>query len=76
MKIRVSCYEGYTSEEMPRSFFLGDRRFEVAEILDRWRGEDHEYFKVVASDGNRYILRRNWVQEEWEITLFTSGRGS
>jgi hypothetical protein len=76
MKIRVSCYEGYTSEEMPRSFFLGDRRFEVAEILDRWRGEDHEYFKVVASDGNRYILRRNWVQEEWEITLFTSGTGS
>lgn len=73
MKIRVSCYEGYTTEETPRSFSLGDRRLEVVEILDRWRGEDHEYFKLAASDGNRYILRRDREREEWEITLFTSG---
>ena len=73
MKIRVSCYEGYTTEETPRSFSLGDRRLVVVEILDRWRGEDHEYFKLAASDGNRYILRRDREREEWEITLFTSG---
>jgi hypothetical protein len=76
MKIRVSCYEGYTSGETPRSFCLGDRWLEVVEILDRWRGEDHEYFRLVASDGNRYILRRDRVRDEWEITLFTSGTGS
>jgi hypothetical protein len=76
MKIRVSCYEGYTSDETPRSFCLGDRWLEVVEILDRWRGEDHEYFRLVASDGNRYILRRDRVRDEWEITLFTSGTES
>ncbi len=76
MKIRVFCYEGYASEETPRSFSLGDRRVEVAEILDRWRGEEHEYFKLAASDGNRYILRRDRVRDDWEITLFTSGTGS
>lgn len=69
MKIRVSCYEGYTSEEMPRIFFLGGRRFEVAEVLDRWRGEGHDYFKLTASDGNRYILRRDRERCEWEITM-------
>lgn len=73
MKIRVSCYEGYRGEESPRSFSLGDRRLEVAEILDRWRGEGHEYFKLTASDGNRYILRRDREREEWEIIQFTLG---
>jgi hypothetical protein len=75
MKIRVLCYEGYAAGETPRFFFLGDRRLEVVEILDRWRGEDHEYFKLAASDGDRYILRRDREREEWEITLFTNGKG-
>jgi hypothetical protein len=76
MKIRVLCYEGYKAQESPRAFLLGETRLEVVEVLDRWRGEDHEYFKLTASDGNRYILRRDRVREEWEITLFTSGKGS
>jgi hypothetical protein len=73
MKIRVICYEGYAAEETPRAFTVGNRRIEVVEILDRWRGEDHEYFKVIAPDGDRYILRRDRESEEWEITQFTSG---
>jgi hypothetical protein len=70
VKIRVRCYEGYKGEETPREFFLDERRIEVAEVLDRWRGEDHEYFKLTGSDGNRYILRRDRTRGEWEITLF------
>jgi hypothetical protein len=73
MKTRVSCYEGYTGEESPRSFSVGDLRLDVVEILDRWRGEGHEYFKLAASDGNRYILRRDREREEWEIIQFILG---
>jgi len=73
MMIRVLCYEGYTGEETPRAFYLGERLVEVAEILDRWRGEDHEYFKLAARDGSRYILRRDRDSGEWELTLFTRG---
>ncbi len=69
MKIRVVCYEGYRAEETPRAFFLGDRRVEVVSVLDRWRGEDHEYVKLDASDGNRYILRYDHNADAWEITL-------
>ncbi len=76
MNIRVLCHEGYKSGETPRAFYLGDRRLEVSEVLDRWRGEDHEYFKIDASDGNRYILRYDREEDAWEITLFTSVRGS
>ncbi len=69
MKIRVVCYEGYRAEETPRAFFLGERRVEVVSVLDRWRGEDYEYVKLAASDGNRYILRYDRTGDEWEITL-------
>jgi len=65
--IRVICYEGYRAEETPRAFLLGERRVEVVRILDRWRGEDHEYVKLDASDGARYILRYDRSRDEWEI---------
>jgi len=69
MKIRVVCYEGYRAEETPRSFTMGDRSLEVTSVLDRWRGQDHEYVKLTASDGNLYILRYDRNADEWEIIL-------
>jgi hypothetical protein len=67
--VRVFFYEGYKAEETPRAFLLGGRRIEVEEILDRWRGEDHEYVKLAGSDGSHYILRYDCGRDEWEITL-------
>ncbi len=67
MKVRVVCYEGYRAEETPRAFTVGERRLTVAAVPDRWRGEDHEYVKLGASDGNRYILRYDRNADEWEI---------
>jgi hypothetical protein len=74
MKIRVVCYEGYRAVETPRAFTIGERRLEVTSVHDRWRGEDHEYVKLNASDGNRYILRYDRVRDEWEILLMEAGR--
>ena len=69
MKVRVLCYEGYRAEETPRAFLLGERRVEVTRILDRWRGQDHEYVKLDGSDGARYILRYVRSRDEWEIQM-------
>ncbi|HJX74295.1 MAG TPA: hypothetical protein VJ307_09080 [Candidatus Deferrimicrobiaceae bacterium] len=69
MKVRVICYEGYRAEETPRAFLLGERRLDVTDVLDRWRGEDHEYVKLAASDGNRYVLRYDRNADEWEMVL-------
>ena len=74
MKVRVVCYEGYRAEETPRSFTLGDRRLEVSSVLDRWRGQDHEYVKLTASDANLYILRYDRNADEWEIILMETPR--
>ncbi len=67
--LRVECYAGYRAEERPEVFWLQKRRIVVREILDRWLGEDHAYFKVSAEDGVRYILRRDDRRGRWELIL-------
>ena len=65
--IRVECYAGYSGEQEPRSFVLGERRFSVLEILDRWLEPGARYFKVKADDGRTFILRHDSVNELWEL---------
>ena len=69
MIVRVICYEGYRASAPPRAFLLGERRVDVVRILDRWRGEEHEYVKLDGSDGARYILRHDRSRDEWEIQM-------
>jgi hypothetical protein len=71
--IRVACYAGHRGEEVPRRFFLGERRVEIAEILDRWLDPEYRYFKVRGDDGGVYILRHDVPKASWEMTLFDSG---
>jgi len=68
--IKVVCYAGYRAEESPVRFFLGKTKVEVAEIIDRWIGQDHRYFKVKGDDGARYILRHDSISDIWEMTLY------
>ncbi len=74
MAIRVECYAGYRGEQEPRAFWLGERRLEALEILDRWLAPDHRYFKVKAEDGNAYILRYDETRDEWDLGAFTRAR--
>ena len=71
MEIRVECYAGYRNEADPRAFWLGERRLEVAELVDRWLSPEHRYFKVRASDGDFYILHHDEVRGGWELGAFT-----
>ena len=68
--VRVECRPGHGGEGVPRVFLIGDRRIEVAEVLDRWPGRDHRYFKVQGGDGGLYILRHDATSGEREVTLF------
>ncbi len=70
------CYEGYKADETPRAILFGDRRVEVARVLDRWRGEDHEYVKLEGSDGAVYILRYSAETLDWDLVLMDAGRSS
>jgi len=71
--VRVECYAGYRGEETPRGFYLGSRRVEVADVLDRWISPEHRYFKVRGDDKGVYILHHDVNEDRWEMTLFDSG---
>ena len=75
MDVRVECYSGYRGEETPRRFELGERRVEVVEVIDRWLGPDHRYFKIRGDDGGRYILRHDEPSGRWELIQFVSEGG-
>jgi len=70
VEIQVECYAGYRGEERPVRFRIGRRRVEVRQVLDRWWGPDHRYFKVRAEDGAVYILRLDLETGGWELTLY------
>lgn len=65
----VECYSGYTADERPVTFRLGDRRIAVREILDRWYGEGHAYFKLIGEDGALYIIRQDRGSDTWELVF-------
>lgn len=68
-KISVECYAGHKADERPVTFTLREKTFLVEEIVDRWYGEDYDYFKLIADDGNLYVIRRDRVEDEWEMVL-------
>lgn len=69
-QIRVVCYAGYRGEETPRYFYLGDRRIEVAEVVDRWLAPDHRYFKIRCPANELYILRHDSLSDIWEMVMY------
>lgn len=69
MLIRVESYSGYKADERPKALVMGDKRLEVKEVIDRWYGTDHDYFKVSAEDNCVYIIRHNRLKDEWELVM-------
>jgi hypothetical protein len=56
MFIEVESYSGYRPDERPFRFAMSGRTYEVIEVEDRWYSPRAMYFRVVASDGSRYVL--------------------
>jgi hypothetical protein len=70
MLIEVDCYAGYRGEETPRRFYIGQRRIDIHQVMDRWLAPDHRYFKVCGDDGDIYILRYEAASDRWELTFY------
>ncbi len=68
--VTVECYAGHRGEQTPRAIVLGDRRVEVAAVVDQWLAPDHRYFKVRGNDSHTYLVRHDIVSGGWELTMF------
>jgi hypothetical protein len=64
-EIKVRAYSGYKGNERPLRFNLEGKELVVADILDRWYGERHDYFKVLADDAETYLLKRDRETDTW-----------
>lgn len=75
-QLKVECYSGYKADERPLRFCFqdkpGGRVFEVKEVLDHWYGVGYQCFKIIADDGNFYILRHQQVEDLWLLDSFRS----
>lgn len=72
MRVAVHCYSGRKAEERPVRFCLEGHEYVVEEVLDQWYGPEKEYYKVLANDGNLYILRRetSTAEDIWHLESF------
>ena len=79
-RLEVACYSGYKADERPLRFTFGDNRvrkiLEVKQLLDQWYGIGYHCFKVLADDGNLYILRHQQAEDYWVLDSFRRGPGT
>jgi hypothetical protein len=70
MKIQVACYSGYKADERPIRFSLGGPDLFVDSIQDQWHGIGESYFRVLADDGNTYLIRHQEKTGEWTLASY------
>ena len=75
LKIHVECYAGHRGEQTPRALILGDRRIDVAEVVDAWLAPEYRYFKLRGADGKTYPVRQDERSNTWELTMFRAEPG-
>lgn len=72
MQLDVECYSGHKADQRPVRFRLDGHEYLVEELLDQWYGQDNEFFKVRADDGNLYTLRHETSTPDgsWHLVSF------
>ncbi len=70
MLIDVESYSGYRADERPVRFVMGRQTYDVVEVEDRWYSPHATFFRVLASDGNRYVLCHNEQVDLWTLEAF------
>ncbi len=70
LAIRVECYSGYKAGERPVRLHLGERTLEIAAVEDRWYSPGATFFRVLTSDGDRYVLRHDDGLDSWSLSAY------
>ena len=52
------------------AFWMGNKRIEVLELLDRWISQDRWYFKIRTADTDIFILDYDCPTGGWHIKLY------
>lgn len=66
-KIGVMAYSGFKANERPLWLVVDGSEVKVKEVLDRWYGADHDFFKVLGQNGRVYLIRWHRARDVWEL---------
>lgn len=72
--VHVECYSGQRADERPLRFSVGERAYEVKQLDDKWYSPGATFFRVLADDGNLYVLRHDEGADTWSIEAFRAPR--
>jgi hypothetical protein len=72
--VHVECYSGHRADERPLRFSIGDRAYAVERLDDKWYSPGATFFRVLADDGNLYVLRHDEGSDTWTIEAFRAPR--
>jgi hypothetical protein len=74
-RFAVECERDSEQREVPVRFGWPGRMRQIAELIDRWEGDEDVYFRVRTEDASTYILRRNRASGVWQIHFFRRAAG-
>ncbi len=63
----VECRSDSTFAERPLSLVWDGNKYEIAEILARWRGPTEKGFRVKTADGQAFELTYREIPDEWHV---------
>ncbi len=63
----VECRSDTEYAERPLSLMWQGNRYEIAEILARWRGPGEKGFRVKTIDGSAFELTYQEVSDDWQV---------
>jgi len=75
LMVHVECYAGYRGDQRPVRLHLGEHTMEVLAVEDRWYSPGATYFRVLVTDGDRYVLCHLEAQDIWSLVGYRSGAG-
>jgi hypothetical protein len=72
--VRVESYSGFKADERPLRLHLAERTLEVVAVEDQWYSPGETYFRVLTSDGDRYVLRHTEAQDVWSLSAYRASK--
>lgn len=63
----VECRSDSEYAERPLALIWNGCRYEIAEILSRWRGPNEKGFRVKTTNGQAFELIYREIPDEWQV---------
>jgi hypothetical protein len=73
--LEVDCELDERGEPVPRWLGRGARSRAIVELIDRWEGADHRYFRVRDDAGALLILRHDLRRGSWRLVALERAGG-